>query len=482
MWSKELEAAFYPKVVAIIGISSSAKRDDPWAPGGAAFVNSIESLGFKGHLYIVNPKVDELLGYKCYPSISSIPEHIDLVIMAIPAEQVFAVLEDCIKVGAKNIHMFTAGFEETGEPEGKELGNRLKEVIARGGLNVIGPNCMGLYVPESGIGTFFRLPKKVGSVSFLSQSGGNLNWFAHYGPNYGFWFNKCVSFGNAYVLDSTDFLEYLGPDPKTKIICMYLEGVKNGEKLRRQVTEINRTKPVIILKAGLNEQSARAVASHTGSLAGQETVWNAFFRQTGAVQVNTLEEMAEMAMTFLYVKPLVGRRVAILGIGGGTSVAAAEVCAREGILVPALTEKTQNELRKVIPVAGSSVRNPLDTGLFFRDVTNGLTIELEAVASDPNIDAVILLPHLDLFGLLKPELIQETLDFLTKYAKNPACGKPMVMVFNSFMNEPWETEMRAKMNVELPQKGVPVYNSLQSAARCLARLAEYHRIQQEMKS
>jgi acyl-CoA synthetase (NDP forming) len=478
-WDPNLEAAFYPKTVAMVGISSAAKRGAPWSPGGASFIGSFEQLGFKGKIYPVNPKIAEVLGYKCYPNVSAIPEHVDLVIMAVPRTEAPAVLEDCARAGAKNIHMFTAGFEETGEKEGLELAARVRDIIARNGLRVIGPNCMGLYVPESGVGTFGNLPTRSGPVCFISQSGGHLNWYSHYGQDYGIWFSKGISFGNAYALDSTDFLEYIGSDPKTHVICMYLEGIKDGRKLRRQVTEINRCKPTIIWKSGLTDQGARAVASHTASLAGQEAVWRGFFRQTGAVQVNSLEEMADMAMTFLYVKPVSGNRVAVMGLGGGTSVAAADECSRAGLPVPALTAVTQAELGKFISSAGTSIRNPLDTGLVFRDISN-LTRQIELVAADPNIDMMIAMPHMDMTRNAAGDQVNKVLDYLVECARNPVRGKPLVMVLQSFANDAWEAQLRARLNVELPQKGIPVYRSLERAARALARFAEYHRVQKQL--
>jgi len=478
-WDPELERAFHPRTVAIVGISSQARRGAPWAPGGSSFIGSLEQLEFKGRIYPVNPKVTEVIGYKVYPSVSAIPEPVDLVIIAIPAADVPPVLEDCIKADARNIHMFTAGFEETGEKEGIELAKQVREIISRGRLRLIGPNCMGLYVPSAGIGTFDKLPRQSGQVAFVSQSGGHLNWYAHYGPNYGVWFSKGISFGNAYALDSTDFLEYLANDPDSRLICMYLEGIRDGKKLLRQVREINHSKPVVLWKAGLTEHGARAVASHTASMAGQEAVWRGFFRQTGAVQVYSLEEMAEMAMTFRYVKPPQGKRVAVMGLGGGTSVAAADACSREGLVVPPLTEYTQNELKKFIPLAGASIRNPLDTGLVFRDVSV-LAREMDLVTADPSIDMLIIMPHLDMARHTGTEQVQGLIDYLADFSKNNRWNKPMVLVFHSFANEAWEAELRSRLKVELPQKGVPVYSSLISASRALARFTEYHRVQREM--
>jgi acyl-CoA synthetase (NDP forming) len=477
-WDPEMEVVFHPRSVAIVGVSSQAKRGGPWAPGGASFINSMEQLGFKGRIYPVNPRVPEIVGYKTYPAVSAIPEVPDLVIVAVPAADAPPVLEDCIKAGARNIHMFTAGFEETGEPVCIDLARQVREIIARGRLRVIGPNCMGLYVPSAGIGTFDRLPTKSGPVAFVSQSGGHLNWYSHYGPNYGIYFSKGISFGNAYALDSTDFLEYLQNDPETRLICMYLEGIKDGPKLLRQVKEINRRKPVIIWKAGLTAQGARAVASHTASLAGEEAVWRGFFRETGAVQVFSLEELAEMAMTFLYVRPPAGNRVAVMGLGGGTSVAATDDCNREGLDVPALTRETQDELKKFISLAGASIRNPLDTGLVFRNM-EALQKELTLVVNDPLIDMLIALPHLDMVRSTGADQVGGLVDYLTDFALNPPNGKPLAIVFHSFSNDPWEAELRAKLQVELPNKGVPVYRTLGKAARALSRYAKWLRFQRE---
>jgi len=474
-WNVEMERAFNPKTVAIVGVSADSKPGQRWTPNGSGFITSFEQLNFQGNIYPVNPRSNEIRGYKAYPSVAAIPEPIDLVIMAVPSKLAPEVLEDCIKANAKNIHIFTAGFEETGEPEGIELGMKVREIARRGELRIIGPNCMGLYLPDVGIGTFDNLPKKSGNVAFVSQSGGHLNWYAHYGPNYGIYFSGGISYGNAYVLDCTDFLEYLENDPKTQFICMYLEGIKDGAKLRNQVNRINRKKPVIIWKAGLTATGARAVASHTASLAGQEAVWNGFFKQMGAVQVNTLEEIAEITMTFLCLKPPKGNRVAVISLGGGTGVSAADICSREGLEMPPLSLQTQNELKKFIPLAGMSIRNPLDTGHVFQNIFT-LKRELELVAADPAIDMLILMPHLD----MARDVVKELVDYLCDFTKNHPSGKPAVIVFNDFDNYQWEVELRTKLKIELPNKGVAVYSSLVAASRALSRFAEYHRIQREI--
>ncbi len=255
VWDTALEAAFHPQTVALVGISSGQRGG---SFGRANFLYTYRQLGFKGRIYPVNPKVDEIMGLKAYPNVRSIPEPIDLVVVTVPAPALPDVLEDCIAASAKNVYVFTAGFEETGKQEAMELGKKVKEIAVRGGLRMIGPNSMGIYVPSAGIGSFDRMPKRSGPVAFLSQSGGHCNWHTHNAQNYGIYFSKVISFGNAYVLDSTDYLEYLAIDLETKIVNLYLEGVKEGRKLLIQVKEINRTKPVILWKGGLTESVARA--------------------------------------------------------------------------------------------------------------------------------------------------------------------------------------------------------------------------------
>ncbi len=478
-WDREFEVVFHPKVVAMVGVSARATGGVGMAFRGAGFIGSFEGLGFPGRIYPVNPKATEILGRKAYPTVSAIPEPVDLVIVSVPAAAAPDVLEDCIVAGAKNIHMYTAGFEETGELEAIELGNRVREIARRGGLRIIGPNCMGLYVPAAGIGTFEDLPCESGSVAFLSQSGGHLNWFTHHGARYGLRFSKGISFGNAYVLDSTDYLEYLATDPETRLICIYLEGVKNGRKLLSQVREINRIKPVIILKAGLTSAGWRAVASHTASMAGEEAIWAGFFAQTGAVQVFSLEEMAEMAMTFQCLPPPSGKRIAIVVLGGGSSVASADICSREGLDIPHLTTETQSELKKFISLAGASVRNPLDTGLVFRDVSL-LKREVELVVTDPNIDMLVVRPHLDMVRSGGSDQVDRVIDYLADFARSRPRGKPVALTFYSFARDPEEAVLRSRFESELPNKGVAVYDSLATASRALARYHRYHQVQQEL--
>ncbi len=274
-----LDKMIHARSIAFIGANRSGGRGFP-----GLFAN-IQAFGFSGKLYPINPRADEINGIRAYPSLLALPEPVDLVIIAVPAPLVPAALQDCIAFGSRNIHIFSSGFQETGEEEGIILQREIERIAREGRLNVIGPNCMGLYVPASRILTWSEAPAESGPVSMISQSGGNAQDFTNYASaRFGIYFNKVISYGNALTLDSTDFLEYLGNDEGSRIITMYLEGIKNGRRLLQLLTRINRRKPVIILKGGLTESGARAVSSHTGSMAGGEKIWDAVFRQSGAVQ------------------------------------------------------------------------------------------------------------------------------------------------------------------------------------------------------
>ena len=290
-----LAAAFHPRAVAVVG--ASANPGDERA--GASFVRSLQQAGFEGPIYPIHPKAPEVLGLTAYPSVSSLPQPPDLVVVSVPRREVAGVLEDCVRAGARNVTIYTSGFSETGEEEGRQEEQKMREIALRGHLNMLGPNCMGLYVPSARVSLWEGVSPQPGPVAFLAQSGGHCLQFSHYALGFGIRFSKVISFGNACLLGATDFLEYLKEDPDTKIVALYLEGMKDGPRLVRLVREMNPTKPVIIWKAGLTEAGARAAASHTGSLAGTRQIWDTFFRQTGAVPATGLDELADIIMTFL---------------------------------------------------------------------------------------------------------------------------------------------------------------------------------------
>jgi len=482
-WNPDFEVAFRPRTVAVVGATRK-----PVLFGD--FVGTLVQAGFPGQIYPINPRAAEagesIHGYRAYASLREVPERIDLVTASVPAKDIIPMLEDCTAVDAKNIQIYTAGFRESGTEEGERLESELQRVARKGGLRIVGPNCMGLHVPAARCTTWPTL-EAPGPVGFIAQSGGHAGVFIVEAANYGINVSKVISFGNAAVMDSTDFLEYMAGDPETEIICMYLEGVKDGPKLTSLVREINREKPVIIWKGGATDSGARAAASHTGSLGGEREVWDAFFRQTGALRVDCMEELLNAAMTFRYLRPLAGRRMALILGGGGNSVAAADVCDRAGLEVPHFSEETKREMASFIPPEGTILRNPIDIAFAMVDL-NLLMRAIEASAADPSIDAVIfaLPPGAILIaanmlqaqegGTFEEALERQTrlvIDSLAYFNRANEHGKPLVIVLHPGLVR-FLPGQKDRLLQELLGKGVPVYLSIEQASLAIGRFVRYH--------
>jgi len=437
----------------------------------------IKNFGYQGRLYPINPGANEIEGLKVYPDLLSLPEKVDLVIISIPAPRVPAALEDCIASGNKNVHIFTAGFKETGEEEGIRLQKEIEEIAERGGLRVIGPNCMGIYNPKLRLTTWIPAPIESGPVAFVSQSGGHTGDLAVYAEQFGIYFSKAISYGNALTLDSTDFLEYLAHDDETKIIALYLEGVRNGGKLLRQITEVNRIKPIIIMKGGLTESGARTVASHTGSLAGGKHVWEALFRQSGAVKVTSLEEMTDVILAFLHLGAPQGRRVGVIGTGGGVGVSSADTFTRAGLEIPTLTEETIGKLREFIPAAGNIMKNPVDAGIAFSDL-GMFERALRILSADPFIDMIVLTIPFDwFFDTVQGGYIEKLAKYLAGPAREHTSGKPYAVSCRCYRTDSGIKQAEVSFQRGLIENGIPVYNSLLRTAFALARVADYHAFQ-----
>jgi acyl-CoA synthetase (NDP forming) len=468
-----LDTMIHTKSIAVIGAIRPRKK------GFRGMFGCIKDFGFPGKLYPINPKAEEIDGVKTYPSLVSLPNPVDLVVISVPAPFVPDALRDCVASGSKNVHIFSSGFKETGEEEGMKLQAEIEKIAVEGQLNVIGPNCMGLYVPQSRILTWIGAPEKSGPVSFVSQSGGHAQDFTNYANvHFGICFNKVISYGNALTLDSTDFLEYLANDDETKIITMYLEGVKNGRKLLELITKINQKKPVIIVKGGLTESGARAVSSHTGSMAGGEKIWNAFFQQSGAVRVSSLEEMAEVTEAFLHLGKAHGRRVAVIGTGGGIGVAAADSCAQAGLDLSVLPQEVTQKLRQFIPPAGNMIRNPIDAHILFIYLEMlGKTLEL---LSSKYIDMFVISLHLEwLYNFDNGAQIKKIATYIAQSARKHANGKPLVVVWRQYQPDPKYVKKRMMLEKILQEAGIPVYEGLHRAVFALSKLVAYYEFQRK---
>ena len=451
---------FHPRTVAVVG-ASTIDLESGW-------VVRLVNFGYPGRIYPVNPKASEIAGLKCYPTVRDIPEPVDLAIFNIPARLTPQAMQDCAARGVKIVHIFTAGFSETGKEEARKLEARVAEIARAGNVRVIGPNCMGVYYPAGGLTFSTTFAREAGTVSLVSQSGAGATRFVYLANDRHIYFSKVVSYGNALDLDAPDFLEYLAEDSETAIITCYIEGVRNGRRFMAAVKRCLQWKPVIIMKAGLTESGAGAAASHTASLAGSALVWDAFFRQTGAIRVDSLEEMADVVMALLRMKHVGGRRVGIVGRGGGIGVIATDVCERAGLKVPPFLPETQRQLEAISPEAGITVRNPVESAREIAGTADFYHRGLKIVDTDPQIDFIITHIAADIYGGRRQDMQTELLKAAEALAVTvPALTKPLAVVLYAGEHlETFSAMLRARDL--LLKAGIAVYPSMEAAARAVA--------------
>ena len=469
--NNDFAKAFHPSSIAVVGVSDTKTRRLRGPYGGFTTLCNLLDLGFEGRIYPINPNTSEILGLKAYPSVSAVPEPVDLVIVAVPARHVPGVLKDCVEAKALNVHVMSSGFGETGQEEGQKLHEQVLQVALQGGLRLIGPNCMGLQVPSAKVSTFEIRPQLSGPVALVSQSGSVVSVTMRTAPAAGIGFSKAISCGNSLILDITDYVEYLSTDAETKIIGLYIEGVKDGKRLLEIVRKTNPAKPVIIWKVGLSDSSARAALSHSGMLGGERHAWDSFFKQTGAMRVRSIEELSDSIMTFLYMKPIRGKNAAVLTAGGGVTVAAGDICTEVGINPPALAPETQEKLLKVVSLVNQGVANPLDIpdSLAQPDLIGKM---LPILASDPGIDFLIL--DCISLALKYPVIAGKFTENICEFVKQNNSCKPLAVSINSLWGSLPEEE-KGPWVQQLLHTGVPVYDSLGRACQAISGFIDYHK-------
>ncbi len=464
---KGFEKMFSPESVAIVGISRAYT-----GLGGQFFLKNLQRAEFPGRIYLIHPSAGEINGIRAYPAVSALPETVDLAIICVPAQSVPSVLEECGRKGVRNIHILSSGFKELGTPEGVRLEEEIRTIARSAGLRVIGPNCMGPYVPKSRLMLWGQIPATAGSMAFLSQSGTLTQRMSEHGYFTGMGISKAVSFGNAAVMDSTDYLEFLSEDEDTRVIGLYLESVRDGQRFLQRAREINRAKPLVIWKGGETDSGAGAVASHTGTLSGEDRIWENGLRQAGIPRARSLEEIAGTAMALLYLRPPRGRKLFILGGGGGNSVYYADICMRLGLQVPPLKGETRNKVSALVPAVGSFARNPVDAWKSFYDPDYMGQI-LDVVFEDPGLDMIILDRLVPRPTYATPEEKGAT-ERAVEYLRKNRSRKPLVAVIDGGGEDPHLAGEAARTRQIYCRAGIPAYPSLPLAARALAHLASYY--------
>ncbi len=463
----DLTRFFSPKSIAIVGVSREASH-----LGGMSFLSYLLDGGFPGRLYPINPQAKKIGGLRAYPSLTSLPEVPELAIVCVPAPHVPSVLEECAQNGLKHIHILTAGFKETGTEEGERLEEQIAAIARERGLLIMGPNCMGPYCPSSRLTAWGAIPGRAGHLGVISQSGGITQRLTEYTCFLGMGVDKAASIGNATVLDSTDYLGFMAGDNAIRLIAMYLESVRDGKRLLHLVRDVNHQKPIILLKGGGTQAGASTVASHTGSMAGEQTLWEAFVRQTGVIQVLSMNEWVDAILAFYHLPGPTGKGVFLVGGGGGNSVLHADTCIREGLDVPSLSEASMERLQRIVPMAGSIAGNPLDLWMTFHDQAC-LAEVLEIAYGDPRIQIVIvdrLIPRKIYHMPDMPDSTATVIDFI----RGNQHRKPTIFVVESEGGDPGLATKGSALRAQLCEAGIPAYPSVERAARALVHLHRYH--------
>jgi acyl-CoA synthetase (NDP forming) len=450
-----MDVFFKPRSVAVLGASGT--------PGklGYVIVKNIADSDFTGKVYPVNPKSDEILGYKVYHSVTEIPGDVDLVVTALPAPKLTVeAIKECAKKGVKAVIIESAGFAEMGG-EGIAFQQQIVDIAKKNNIRVMGPNCSGI-VSRDIVTSIYPMTKKVprGNVVLIGQSGLlAAGMTSDIVENESLNINKVCSIGNKCDVNENDLLEYFGNEDGVDVISMYLETVTNGRNLTRIAKKVAAKKPVIFLSGGRTEAGARAAMSHTGSIASNAKIVEAAIKQTGMIMADDFAELKDFAKVFSTQPLPKGNRIAVITLAGSVGVVVSDLCTNVGLELPKLTPETTEKLKDLFE---TPVSNPVD--LYFSVTKIGFTKTLETTFPDafrdPNIDAAVII----LAGFeyteeaVRKKIIQKIVQDV---------GKPvvicMIVGYNKYKN----------VIMDEMGKDLPVFPSLISGVKALSKLCEY---------
>jgi len=460
-----LNAIFSPESVAIIGASNT-----PGKVGHDIFANILRG-GYTGTLYPVNPKARSILSVKAYPSISDIPDPVDLAIIILPPKASLAAVEESMRKGIKGVVIVSAGFREVGD-EGLEIENNIVSICRNAGVRLVGPNCLGVInpIPSISLNASFsaRMPA-AGNISFISQSGALCTAVLDFAADRDIGFSKFISIGNKADVDELDLLQYLHEDVETAVIMLYLEELRKGPEFIRIVKEITsgvRSTPVLVIKSGRTSAGARAAASHTGALAGTEAVYDAIFKQAGILRVDSIDELFDFANAFSYkqesalgkmVRKLpTGNRVAIVTNAGGPGILATDMTVSSDLELAVFQKETMAELASYLPLAANT-HNPVDIiGDASQDRYENA---LRTVIKDEGVDGALV--------ILTPQSMTNALataEAIVRVARGSR--KPILCCFMGII------DVSAGVKY-LQVHGYPVYRFPENAAKAFGVLYKY---------
>lgn len=411
-----LETFSTPKSIAVIGASRGTDKL------GYSVLNNIVQYGYPGKVYPINPKADEILGLKCYPSVLNVPDPIELAVIVIPAKHVAAALEECGQKGVKGIIIISAGFRETGS-EGVKMERTLIETAHKYNIRMVGPNVLGVIDTVGKMNASFAagMPKR-GKIAFMSQSGALCTSILDMALAQNVGFSRFVSLGNKADLNEIDFIEAWGDDPESRVIMAYLEGIANGARFIDIARRVTKRKPMIAVKSGTTSAGSRAVSSHTGTLAGSERAYDAAFNQAGVIRAGSVQDLFDFSVAFAR-QPLPGKGgVVIVTNAGGPGIMATDALERAGLRQASLSRETMDALRANLPAA-ASVLNPVDVLGDAR--ADRYAMAIDTVLKDPDVGAVIV--------ILTPQVMTEIEE--TAHAIGQASKTYNKPILASFMGE-----------------------------------------------
>ena len=468
----DLTPLFRPKSVALIGASSDTKKYGYWT------AKSLIDNKFAGNLYLISrTAAEDILGHKPYASIKDVPEAVDLAIVGIAPKHILPVIQDCADMGVKAVIVVATGFGETG-PEGKALEQEMLNIARKTGMRIMGPNCMGMFsAPASLNASIIDLDK--GHMGLVLQSGNfgiDINFNA---KSRGLGYSGWATIGNQIDLRFADFVEYLGQDEATRVVMMYMEGlrvssVNDGRDFVEKARLTTLKKPVTAIKIGRSEAGARAAVSHTGSLAGSEKIFDAALNQAGVIRVDTPNELLDVAEAFSRCKQPKGNRIAILTDGGGHGVMATDTAESFGLDAFVLSEATQKKLRDILK-PHCPIKNPVDLAgtpeadmwVFDRCA--------EVLLADPEVDGLVIVGLYGGYCDLSEEFRQLEMDVaksLVERGKNS--DKPVVM--HSIYQAQWPESL-----TYIKEHGFPVYGSIDAAMRAMGALVGFNARQKKIQ-
>jgi acyl-CoA synthetase (NDP forming) len=469
---QKLDAFFNPRSVAVIGATKKVDK-----AGHVIFKNfSTNKMRgvFKGELYPVNLNEDSILGFKCYPSITHIPDEVELIVVIVPAQVVPSIMEEAAAKKVKAAIIISSGFREVGNTE---LEEQVVDAAKKGGIRVLGPNCLGIYYSKTGIDTLFLPETKIlttgdevvatprpmpGNIAMVTQSGAFGVAALDYLTGRQIGVSKFVSFGNKCDVTETDILHYLLHDKETKVMLIYLEDIKEGREFLKIAKKVTVKKPVVAIKSGKSAAGARAAASHTGAIAGSDKIYDAAFEQGGIIRARDMEEFFDMGKALAMQPPAMGKNIGILTDAGGPGVMTVDECELLGLTVEPFSNETERKFQElkdknvILKIAATS--NPVD-------LTGSVTDEMFEIAAelmfqDPQIYGIILLGLHHMPGL-REKYIDGTVKIASKYTK------PIVMC------DIGETEMALYTRSRFDRFCVPSYSSPEDAARAMKALVTY---------